>query len=117
MGLGGSISDLTADQIEKQIYINLTAPILLTKTLLPLLEKANHPKIINISSLSSKIYLPFHSVYSASKSGLSAFSKTLRFDLDKKFNIYDVTPGLVKSEMASEAALNKMEKLGLLPNH
>lgn len=113
MGFAGKITDLATFEIEKQIYVNLTAPILLTRKFLPLLDKSAEPKIFNVSSMSAKVLLPFHSVYSASKSGLSAFTKTLRFDLDDKYQIFDICPGLVRSEMASDQVIDKMTSLGI----
>ena len=56
---------------------------IITQKLLPLLKKANHPQIINISSAANYARLPTESAYTAVKAGLSALSEVLQKELQK----------------------------------
>lgn len=68
--------------IETQIYVNLTAPILLSKHLLPLLKAQQQPScLINIGSTFGSIGFPNFAPYCASKFGLRGFSEALRREL------------------------------------
>lgn len=76
------LEESAVPEIEKQIDVNLRAPILLTQELLTLLEKGENPIVINISSISARLAPAGQSVYSAAKSGISAFSSSIRKELN-----------------------------------
>ncbi|MDO6435870.1 SDR family NAD(P)-dependent oxidoreductase [Cyclobacterium sp. 1_MG-2023] len=103
---------LTADGIERQWAINHLAPFLLSHLLLPLLAKANDPRIITVSSDShfhGKIHFEdvnltnnYHGLraYAQSKLANVLFTKAFeRLKPDKKISIYAVQPGLVKTDI------------------
>ena len=74
----------TADDVEALIRLNLTAPIELTRLLLPgMLERKQGRYIVNISSVGGGVGFPFTEVYSAAKDGLIAFTRVLRADYRK----------------------------------
>jgi len=65
------VFELQSAQItEKTVTVNLLAPILITRKLLPhmLLRKSGH--IVVMSSFAGKMGLPYQAVYSATKAGL-----------------------------------------------
>ena len=67
--------------VHSMIDLNLTAPILLTKSLLPALRQSGQDLgsiLLNISSGIALVGMPFYSVYAATKSGLSQFGEALR---------------------------------------
>lgn len=70
--------DLTEDQICETISVNLEAPMILTRLVLPgmLARKCGH--IVNISSLAGKSGPAFQEPYAATKSGLIGFTASLR---------------------------------------
>lgn len=70
----------SADEVEAQIALNLTAPIELTRLLLPGMLQRKRGHIVNISSLGGTIGFPYTEVYSACKDGLIAFTRVLRAD-------------------------------------
>lgn len=73
----------SADEVEAQITLNLTAPIELTRLLLPGMLQRQHGHIVNISSMGGRIGFPYTEVYSAAKDGLIAFTRVLRADYRK----------------------------------
>ena len=70
----------TADDVETLIRLNLTAPIELTRLLLPGMLERKQGHIVNISSVGGSVGFPFTEVYSAAKDGLIAFTRVLRAD-------------------------------------
>ena len=73
----------TADDVEALIRLNLTAPIELTRLLLPGMLERKQGHIVNISSVGGSVGFPFTEVYSAAKDGLIAFTRVLRADYRK----------------------------------
>jgi short-subunit dehydrogenase len=69
------------EEINDILRINLNAPMLLSRLLLPqmLMRRTGH--IVSIASLAGKIGLPYNEAYSATKSGLIAFTEALRSEL------------------------------------
>jgi short-subunit dehydrogenase len=74
----------TADEVEALIALNLTAPIELTRLLLPGMVQRGRGHIVNISSIGGSIGFPYTEVYSAAKDGLIGFTRVLRADYRKQ---------------------------------
>jgi short-subunit dehydrogenase len=70
--------ELSEANILDVLNVNLEAPMILTRFLLPQMLKQRHGHIINISSLAGKSGPAFQEPYSASKAGLIAFTESLR---------------------------------------
>jgi short-subunit dehydrogenase len=77
----GLLQQLEAAQIEEILTTNLTIPIELIRSLLPLLLQQPRAHIVNIGSTLGSIGFPGFSVYSASKFGLRGVSEALRREL------------------------------------
>ncbi|HEX8463248.1 MAG TPA: SDR family NAD(P)-dependent oxidoreductase, partial [Abditibacterium sp.] len=72
-------TDLTRDQA--LVNVNIMAPMLLTKLLLPSMVKRNRGKILNVGSVSGFLASPHASTYYASKAWLLSFSQGLATSL------------------------------------
>jgi short-subunit dehydrogenase len=68
----------TPDEISQTVAINLTAPMLLTRALLPGMLRRGRGHIVNISSVAGLLATPFNEPYSATKFGLVGFTRALR---------------------------------------
>ncbi len=79
----GQIVDITDAQINQMVATNFTAPMALTRDLLPALT-AIKGRIVNIGSVFGDIAYPFFATYSATKFGLRGFSDGLRRELSGK---------------------------------
>lgn len=91
--LFGALEDCSEAQIRNQMEVNLTAPILLTRALLPAL-RLKKGRVINVSSVMAFMGFPLSSVYCASKSGLSMWSEAMRHELaDLGVSVHVVEPG------------------------
>lgn len=71
---------LDIEDIERIMLVNLTAPMLLTKLLLPKMLNNRRGHIVNIASLAGEVGTPFCEAYGASKSGLIGFTRSLRLE-------------------------------------
>lgn len=90
----------TRQQLDELIAINLKAPMLLTQKLFPLMVKQHSGHIIIVNSTAGKEGKLNHTMYNASKFGLSGFAASLRLEA-KKHNIRVTSfhPGGVKTAL------------------
>ncbi|HXS67612.1 MAG TPA: SDR family NAD(P)-dependent oxidoreductase [Candidatus Polarisedimenticolia bacterium] len=70
--------DLTVENITETIAVNLEAPMVLTRLVLPEMLSRKRGHIVNISSLAGKSGPAFQEPYAATKAGLVAFTSSLR---------------------------------------
>jgi uncharacterized protein len=97
-GFGGEFDYLSLD-IEKLRYmvrLNIESAMSLTLALLPLLEKNKPAYILNVSSMAAFAPIPKKNMYSATKSALSFFSYSLKYQLkEKDISVSLLCPGPV----------------------
>jgi short-subunit dehydrogenase len=77
----GLFEEQTPEMMEKLWRINVTAPINLTRTLLPQMTKRGHGRIVNVGSVFGSIGFAYFTTYSASKFAMRGFSEALRREL------------------------------------
>ncbi len=97
---GGLLEDQSVEEIYAMLQVNLLGVIQLTHALLPGMVKRGRGKIVNNSSVSGVMNFPLASTYSASKSGVYAFTQCLAQELRGTgvSTLVMVTPG-VKTRM------------------
>ena len=104
----GKISDMSFEEYEQCIAINVTAPFLLIRELSKNMLKNSWGRIINIASSSAYAGGPETSVYCTSKHALLGLSRSLHKELkEHNIRVTCVSPGSIKTEMGRE-----VEKLG-----
>jgi len=90
--------ELTADQLDEVLDVNLRAPMLLTRLVLPEMLRRRSGHIVNISSLAGRSGPAFQEPYAASKAGLTAFTFSLRATCrGTGVSASVVTPGFVET--------------------
>ncbi len=77
----GDLTELTQDEIDSMLEVNLRAPIALARALVPSMVERGRGQLVFVSSLSGKVTQPASSMYSATKFGLRGFALALRQDL------------------------------------
>jgi NAD(P)-dependent dehydrogenase (short-subunit alcohol dehydrogenase family) len=82
----GPLADLPLERFRRQIEVNLLGVHTVTQAFLPLLgiesNRLGEPgRIVNISSISGRLAMPFAGAYAASKFGLEGYSDSLRREL------------------------------------
>ena len=105
------IENLSLDNWNKTININLTGTFLFTKHTVPIMKKNKFGRIINISSTAGQRGEAFYSHYAASKGGIIAFTKSLAVELGEyNITVNSVAPGWVKTDMTRDVFENKSEE-------
>ncbi|MCK4737709.1 MAG: SDR family NAD(P)-dependent oxidoreductase [Sulfurimonas sp.] len=94
--------ELSSKTITEMVYLNLTAPMLLTNALLRSLKK-NDGYLININSIEALRASKFAGVYSATKAGLKAFGDSL-FEESRKsgLSVTNINPDMTQSSFYDE---------------
>lgn len=93
----GLLAELTQDEIDLILDVNLRAPIELARVLAPAMTARGRGHLVFISSLSGKSAQPASSLYSATKFGLRGFGLALREDLrDTGVGVSVVAPGFIR---------------------
>ncbi len=69
---------LSLDEIEQTISVNLTAAIKLTRLVIPHMLQQRSGHVINMSSTAGKLGPPFGAAYGASKAGLINLAQSIR---------------------------------------
>ncbi|HUE86679.1 MAG TPA: SDR family oxidoreductase [Vicinamibacterales bacterium] len=105
VGVGRPIADLSHDEWDRIIGINLTGVFHCCKAAIPHLRRRNGGWIISISSLSSKNPFVGGAAYSASKAALNAFSEALMQELrHENIRVSYVLPGSVATAFSGRAS-------------
>ena len=86
------------EEIEKQINLLFTVPILFCRTFAPLMAEQKKGTIVNISSLATLYPLPFMPLYNAGKSALSSFSHSMMLEYQNRPKFIDFRLGDICSE-------------------
>lgn len=78
---GGKLEDQDADAINAMVQVNLTGVMQLSRLALPGMLKRKRGLIVNNASISGYLHLPGSTSYAATKTGVVAFSESLRREL------------------------------------
>lgn len=81
IGAGGAFEEYSLGFYEKLMQLNIIALVSLTRLFIPELQKHQESYILNVSSLGGRFDIPFKTVYSASKTFVYSFSRSLREEL------------------------------------
>ena len=99
-GGNGTTWELAPDVWRRVIEVNLVAPYLVCRAVVPHMVAAGYGRIVNIASVAGKEGNPNASHYSASKAGVIALTKSLGKELANKGVIVNaVTPAAAKTAM------------------
>jgi NAD(P)-dependent dehydrogenase (short-subunit alcohol dehydrogenase family) len=111
----GKPSTTTPEILHSTFETNFFAQVFLTQALLPLIQKSEAGRIVNMSSIlgsqtlhadpKSPIYNFKQLSYDASKAALNSFTIHLAYELkDTKIKVNSAHPGWVKTDMGTDAA-------------
>jgi 3-oxoacyl-[acyl-carrier protein] reductase len=96
----GKLADVTLDEWELKVRVNLTAPAWLIKAAIPHMQAAGHGAIVNISSRAAERGTPGLAAYAASKGGLNALTRSVAIDYARDgIRCNSVTPGYILHEV------------------
>ena len=94
---------MSQEDWKKVLDVNLTSTFLMSKFSIKKMLKKKYGKIINITSIVGHTGNLGQANYSASKAGISAFSKSMAIEYARKnININCVAPGFIKTDMTDK---------------
>jgi short-subunit dehydrogenase len=94
----GAVEEYEADDLARVVDVNLRAPVVLSRLVLPHLRMAGGGAIVNVASIAGKIPLADEAVYSATKFGLRAFSRAMAEEMaGTGITVSLVSPGPVET--------------------
>jgi len=109
-------ADDSLEDIQKIINTNLLGAIYTIKSVLPSMIKENRGVIVNTISVVAKKIFTASSAYSASKSGLLAYTDVLREEVRKNnIKILNVLPGATKTPIWPNSALERFSERMMTP--
>jgi short-subunit dehydrogenase len=93
-GWAGPFATMPDDTIEHMVACNLTAPIRLTRSLLPAMIERGRGHLVFVASIAGAVGVRDEAVYAATKAGLLVFAESLRYEL-RGIGVSVVLPGVV----------------------
>lgn len=111
----GNIEELAEEDWDLTVNALLKGPYLMTKHLIPLLKKSEHPSVINISSLAAIQNWPKCPVYGAAKLGLIKLTQQITRDF-YWLRCNAIQPGIIDTPMY-RLFLSEEEKAALLEKY
>jgi NAD(P)-dependent dehydrogenase (short-subunit alcohol dehydrogenase family) len=96
------------------LALNLTAPYLLCKAVLPAMTERKWGRIINIASINGKIGSLHGAAYAATKHGLLGLTRTLALEVAREgVTVNAICPGPVHTVMNDRRLVYDSERLGI----
>jgi short-subunit dehydrogenase len=93
-GWCGPVAEMPGGTAERLVAVNLTAPMLLTRLLLPAMIERGRGHLVYVASIAGAVGVRDEAVYAATKAGLLAFAESLRYELTG-IGVSVVLPGAV----------------------
>lgn len=107
------LEDQDDNRVKKTIELNLLAPMLITKHLLPFLNRSNRSSLVYIGSTLGSIGLPGSSTYCATKFGLRGFVQALGRELkDSNISCLYIAPRATNTSMNADSVTKLNQALG-----
>src|SRR5436309_5843608 len=90
----GPAEHLPVEEIEKQFQILLFGHLQLMRLALAAMRSRGNGLIINVTSLASRLPVPFMAAYNAAKAAMASFTMSIQLELpDANIRIIDLQPG------------------------
>jgi 3-oxoacyl-[acyl-carrier protein] reductase len=95
----GATHDMTVEQWDRLMAVNLLAPIQLVRELMPALLAQDEAHILNICSIFGLVPLRKGAAYQTSKFGLVGLSAALRAEYGRDLGVSALCPGFVRTAL------------------
>jgi short-subunit dehydrogenase len=101
-GAAGPVELVTIEEWKAQFAVNVFGTVAVTQVVLPFLRNSTRARIVNVSSVAGRVYVPFFAPYYSSKHALECISDVLRMELrDQGIEVTLVEPGAVQTGFAN----------------
>jgi NAD(P)-dependent dehydrogenase (short-subunit alcohol dehydrogenase family) len=113
-----SCEEITPAEWDEALAVNLRAPFLLTRLVLPEMYERSSGVILNVSSIAAKMAFSWEAPYAASKAGLLGLTRCVAAEAARKgVRVNAICPGPVfETRMSKELGAIFSEKLGVDPH-
>ena len=112
-----SFTDVTEQDFDRILNINLKGVFLCSKAAVPEMIKQGKGKIINIASIAGQVGFADSSAYCASKGAVINITRELALELAQyKINVNAIGPGVIETDMTKDLLEDKATKETLLAN-
>ncbi len=81
IGLRGPAQDVAADDLDRLLAVNVRAPILLTRALLPAMVRRGSGRLVFVGSIAGAVGAAGEAAYAATKAALQGYADSLRAEL------------------------------------
>jgi NAD(P)-dependent dehydrogenase (short-subunit alcohol dehydrogenase family) len=97
---------ITPEEWRQAVEVNLTAPFLLTRAVLPAMKAQHYGRIINLSSTAGRMVSTLGGAhYTATKTGLLGLTRAAAKELGRYgITVNAVAPGMIDTELTRESA-------------
>jgi short-subunit dehydrogenase len=96
---GGEFADLSLEQIEEVVRVNLLGVLYGTRAFWPAMAAQGRGHVVNVASLAGRFATPGASIYTATKHAVVAFSEALNYEGEPRgVLVTAVNPGFVPTE-------------------
>ncbi|XP_070956511.1 dehydrogenase/reductase SDR family member 4-like isoform X1 [Macaca nemestrina] len=97
----GSLMDITEEVWDKTLDVNVKAPALMTKAVVPEMEKRGGGSVVIVASIAAFSPSPGFTPYNVSKTALLGLTKTLAIELaPRNIRVNCLAPGLIKTSFS-----------------
>lgn len=107
IGISKKVEELTLEEWNKVIAINLTAPFLISKHTYKYL-KINNGAIVNIASTRALMSEPNTEAYSASKGGILSLTHALAVNFAPYVRVNAISPGWIETSHLKKKTIRKI---------
>lgn len=108
----GLITDMTEDEWDTLMAVNLKSAFLCAKAVLPGMISQKFGRIINITSVWGDVGASCEAAYSAAKAGLAGFTKALAKELAPSgITVNAVSPGCIDTDMMRHYSEDEMRDI------
>lgn len=115
-GVGKNLLELSIEEWQRMIDVDLTAVFLCCRSVLPSMIRQQRGVIINIASITALMGVAGSTHYAAAKAGVIGFSKSLAREVaGQHINVNVVAPGLIDTHMSRARGIEHQRHLVIWP--
>ena len=106
---------LPLDAFRGQLEVNLTGPLAVTASLLPLLRRGRG-RVVNVTSAAGRVAVPLMAPYVAAKHGLEGLSDVMRLEF-RRYGVHVavIEPGYISTDMRGKLRRDTEAVIASLP--
>ncbi len=115
-GVGKKLLELSIDEWQRMIDVDLTAVFLCCRAVLPSMIQQQRGVIINVASITALMGVEGSTHYAAAKAGVIGFSKSLAREVaSHHINVNVIAPGLIDTQMSRARGIDHQRHLVIWP--